>query len=264
MRITRSDPSGRWTRVSRGAGSVDQAGRSGMRSRWTRTNGQQRRLESSGGTRPRTPGGRHERVLELVHTRARVARRQSPRLHGVLQRDGCGARPAEDRRRQDRGRASEDREADPGLARVPGLLRQHRVVPARLAPDRGRGRARHALGGLPRDDHGRRRPPGRGAAREDGEGASRAATWRWSRARSRPAPTAPTARSAAARRSRSRARSAAAPPPRSRWAPAPRSAACRPRLPTRRERWASPTPCRASRTWSTCRRARPTSRTSRR
>ena len=40
------------------------------------------------------------------------------------------------------------------------------------AADRGRDRPRHALGRLPRDDHGRGRPPGRGGARQDGQGAA--------------------------------------------------------------------------------------------
>ena len=115
----------------------------------------------------------------------------------------------EDRRRQDRGRASEDREADPGVAGVPGLLRQHRVVPARLA---ARPRPRSSSTRCRWTTTRRSWPPPATRPRRCSRRRSRrsrAATWRSSRARSRRARTAPTARSAGARHSRSRARSAA-------------------------------------------------------
>ena len=145
-------------------------------------------------------------------------------------------------------RAHQGEEADPGLARVPGLRRQHRGVPARQPPDRGRDRARHALASTTTRRSWRRPATRPRRPSASGQGQSRAPTSPSSRARSRPAPTAPTARSAAARRCRSRARSAAARPPPSRSAPAPHSAGSRPRPRTRPARSASGTRCRASRT----------------
>ena len=103
--------------------------------------------------------------------------------------------PCRRSRSADRPRARQGAEAHPGLARVPGLRRQHRVAPARQRADRGRGRPRPPVASTitrrswPRPaSRPRRRCDGRG------QGSARASTSRWSRARFRPATTACTAR----------------------------------------------------------------------
>ena len=99
--------------------------------------------------------------------------------------------------------------ADPGLAGVPGLCREHRIVSSRRPAQCGRHRPGHALGRLPRDHHGGCRAPGRGGAGQGRRG--KAGAYIAVVEGSIPTgPTAPTARSAAARRSTSPARSAAA------------------------------------------------------
>ena len=148
----------------------------------------------------------------------------------------------------DRTRRSTHREAGAHLAGIPGLRREHRVVPEGQPSDGRRNRPRHAVGRLPRDDHGGRRPAGR---REPGQHreAARGQLHRRRRGidsdgRQRRA----TARSAGARRSTSPAKSAATRRRRSRSAPARPSAAFLRLRRIRRARSASPTRCRASRT----------------
>ena len=115
----------------------------------------------------------YERTARMVGRRARAPRRVTARVHGVLRDDGGGARAARRGRRADRAGDAEDREADSGLARVPGLRRQHRVVPAREPSDRRRGRSSTCC----RSTITRRSWPRPGTSAEnrdrDGEGARR-------------------------------------------------------------------------------------------
>ena len=185
----------------------------------------------------------HAAIHELVSRGARPKRRLTPGLHVVLRRDGRGARAAQERGRHDRGRDPEDPEARSRLARVPGLLRQHRVLPA----GRAARRSPRSSSTPSRSTTTRRSwPPPATAPRRTSRRRSRttrASTSPSSRARSRPGSTAPTARSAAGPPSTSPARSAGTRWPRSPWGPAPRSAGFRRPRRTRRARSASPTPC---------------------
>ena len=102
----------------------------------------------------------------------------------ALPKTGCG------HRRSDR----DIFQARSGLARVPGLRREHRVVPARESPDRGRGHPRHDLAQLPRDHHGGGRRASESALTSTADFAGN--TSPWSRGRFPPVPTVRTAPSA--------------------------------------------------------------------
>ena len=95
---------------------------------------------------------------------------------------------------------AEGREADAGLARVPGLRGQHRVVPARQPSDGRRSRSSTCCRSTITRPSWRRPATSRGEPRPHGQGTRRRLHRRSSKARSRPAPTAPTARSAASPR----------------------------------------------------------------
>ena len=114
-----------------------------------------------------------EKPAEADHERERGWLTTELRRRGVSRREFMGfcatmaaalALP-DQRGGADRAGHSEDREADPRLARVPGLRGQHRGVPAREPSDGRRSDPRHAVARLPRDDHGGGRPSGRGKPR---------------------------------------------------------------------------------------------------
>ena len=163
---------------------------------------------------------------------------------------------------RDRRGGGKRSETDPGLARVPGLRRQHRIPSARQPSDGCRSHSRFDFAQLSRNFDGRRRQSGRGGADADSPRQRRqiyragrglhSVRRRWrllhDRRQVRPAILP--------------ARSAAAPPRPSRSAPARHSAAFRRRDRTRPAPCPSPTRCPASRTSSTCRHVRPMRRTS--
>ena len=97
-----------------------------------------------------------------------------PRVSRVLRMDGRRGRHPHRRARPGRTRPGNQAAAAGRLVPFPGMHLLQRVVPAIVAPDRGRHPAGQDLAGLHRDAAGRRGPSGRGrSARHDEEAQGR-------------------------------------------------------------------------------------------